>query len=242
MAAPPALVRRLPARTAHPRGTDAHEPPASSGQKLGSYPRSRRGGRRPGGGVAGAGLDDVSRVGTGAGRFSSAGRSTSPSLRGTLEGGEGASWRRTVSAGGVRAGANGGRGLGTIRSNSVAMAALTTPTSSPRAAATSLWLGRPGRSRSGFRVIHRRRRGRALHSLRACRWRSSAAAFLLTQAAASQSDLLGRATDHGCRLPVDLLEDRPLSRRRRRPGPDRLGNRDDGSVASGMSPHSRAAA
>ena len=177
MAAPPALVRRLPARTAHPRGTDAHEPPASSGQKLGSCPRSRRG-RRPGGDVAGAGLDDVSRVGTGAGRFSSAGRSASPSLRGTLEGGEGASWRRTVSACGVRAGANGGRGLGTTRSSSVTMAALTTPTSSSRAAATSLWLGRPGRSRSGFRVIHRRRRGRALHSRRACRWRSSAAAFL----------------------------------------------------------------
>ena len=51
MAAPSALVRRLPARTTRPRGTDAHEPPAVSGQKLGSYPRSR-GRRRPGGEVA----------------------------------------------------------------------------------------------------------------------------------------------------------------------------------------------
>ena len=43
--------------------------------------------------VAGACLDDVSRVGTGTGRFPSAGRSTSPSPRsGALEGGEGASW------------------------------------------------------------------------------------------------------------------------------------------------------
>ena len=57
MAAPPALVRRLPARTARPRGRGL------SGQKLDSCPRSRGGGR-PGGDVAGASLDDVSRVGT----------------------------------------------------------------------------------------------------------------------------------------------------------------------------------
>ena len=57
MAAPPALVRRLPARTARPRGRGL------SGQKLGSCPRSRGGGR-PGGDVAGVNLDDVCRVGT----------------------------------------------------------------------------------------------------------------------------------------------------------------------------------
>ena len=79
-------------------------------QKLGSCPRSRCGGRA-GGDVAGAGSDDVSRVGTRTGHFPSAGRST-PFRSGALEGGEGASWRRMVSAGGVRADSEGGRGLG----------------------------------------------------------------------------------------------------------------------------------
>ena len=51
---------------------------------------------------------------------------------------------------------------------------------------------------------------------------------LLALAADSQSGSLGRATDQGRRLPVDLLEDRPLSRRRPRPSADRLGDRDDG--------------
>ena len=37
----------------------------------------------------------------------------------------------------------------------------------------------------------------------------------LGQTAVPQSGSLGRATDGGRRLPVDLLEDRPLSRRRR---------------------------
>ena len=107
----------------------------------------------------------------------SAGRSTSSSLRsGALEGGEGASWRRMVSAGRIRAGSEAGRGLGMTRSSSAAMAARTTPNSSPRATATSCRLGRPGLSRSGLRVIQRSRRGRALHSPRACRWRWSAAA------------------------------------------------------------------
>ena len=153
----------------------AHGGRGSSGQKLGSWPRSRGGGR-PGGDVAGAGLDDVSRVGTGTERFPSAGRSTSPSpWSGALEGGEGASWRRMVSAGRARAGSEGGRGLGMTCSSSAAMAARTTPNSSPRAAATSCRLGGSGLSRSGLRVIQRRRRGRALHSPRACRWRSSAA-------------------------------------------------------------------
>ena len=78
------------------RGTDAHEPPALSGQKLGSCPRSRNGGRL-GGDVAGGDLDDVSRAGTGTGRFPSAGRPTSPSPPSTLEGGGGASWCGTVS-------------------------------------------------------------------------------------------------------------------------------------------------
>ena len=175
MAVQPALVRRPPARTARPRGR------GSSGQKLGSWPRSRRGGS-PGGDVAGAGLDDVSPLGTRTGRFPSAGRSTPPSLRsGAPEGGEGASWRRMVSAGGVRAGSEGGRGLGMTRSSSAAMAALTTPNSSPRVTSTSCRLGGPGRSRSGLRVIQRRRRGRALHSLRACRWCSSAAARFSTR-------------------------------------------------------------
>ena len=82
----------------------------------------------------------------------------------------------TVSAGGVRAGADGGFGLGMTRSSSAAMATLTTPNSSSRAAPSSSRLGRPGRSRSGLRVTQRRRLGRALHSPRACRWRSSAAA------------------------------------------------------------------
>ena len=150
-------------------------------QKLGSCPRSRRV-VRPGGDVAGAGLDSVSRVGPRTGRFPSAGRSTSPSLRsGALEGGEGASWRRMVSAGGVRAGSEGGRGLGMTRSSSAAMAARTTPNSSLRATASSCRLGRPGLSRSGLRVIQRRRRGRALHSRRACRWRWSAAAARSTR-------------------------------------------------------------
>ena len=67
----------------------------------------------------------------------SAGRSTSPSLRSALEGGEDSSWCGTVSTGGVRAGAEGGRGLGMTRSSSAAMAALTTPNNSSRAAPNS---------------------------------------------------------------------------------------------------------
>lgn len=85
-------------------------PRGSSGQKLGSCPRFR-GGERLGGDVAGVGLDDVARVGTGADRFPPAGRSASPLLPSALEGGEGASWCGTVSAGEVRVDATGGRGL-----------------------------------------------------------------------------------------------------------------------------------
>ena len=44
--------------------------------------------------------------------------------------------------------------------------------------------------------------------------------LLLDQTAVSQSGSLGRAADPGRRLPVDPLEDRPLSRRRLPPGAD----------------------
>ena len=61
---------------------------------------------------------------------------------------------------------------------------------------------------------------------------------LVNQAAASQSGSLARATDRGHRLPVDLLEDRSLCRRRLRPGADRLGDRDDGIRGQrDVSPH-----
>ena len=134
---------------------------------------------------------------------------------------------RGASAGGVRAGSEGGRGLGMTRSSSAAMAARTTPNSSSRAAATSCRFGGSGRSRSGLRVIQRRRRGRALHSLRACRWRSSAAAsFSPRQRRFSPAASVERAERGAASL--NLFEDRSVSRRRPRPGADRLGDRDDG--------------
>ena len=52
---------------------------------------------------------------------------------------------------------------------------------------------------------------------------------LLAEAAASQCGSLGcERPTKWCRLPVDLFEDRSVSRRRPRPGADRLGDRDDG--------------
>ena len=64
----------------------------------------------------------------------------------------------------------------------------------------------------------------------------------LTLAAATQSGSLGRASDEGDRLPVDLLEDRPLSSPASPAGAlIDSATETTVSVASGTSPHCRAA-
>ena len=184
-------------------------------QRPGSCPRSRRAGGR-GGDVAGAGLDRASRAWTGPWRCPSAGRSTRPSPWTGLDRG-GRSSRCAAAAGAVRApsaGGEAGRGCGMTSSSSVIMADLTTPTSWPRAAARSCRLRRVGTLsfRPSGHPAPLPRQGAPLAEglLMAPVGRR----VLLTLAAASQSGSLGRATDQGRRLPVDLLEDRPLSRRR----------------------------
>ena len=214
-------------------GQDPPESLRVSDQKLGSCPRSRGAGGR-GGDVAGAGSGRrVAACGPERGAASPR-RDARPCHRsGAAPSKAARDWSRCAAAatGGVRAPSAGGEagcGCGMTFSNSVIMAALTTPNSSSRAAATSCRLGGPGLSRFGLAAHPAAPPGLGLPLPEGLPMALVGRRVLLNQAAASQSGSLGRETDRGHRLPVDLLEDRPLSRRRLRPGADRLGDGDDG--------------
>jgi len=172
VAAPPARVRRLPARAARPRGvgcrvrSSVHVPgPAAAGARAATSPAPAwttgpGSGREPG---AAPHRDARPRHRSGA----------APSKAARAH--RGATWSRPSEVG------------RTPRAASARPARVGRPwrpgprrTARHERAAISCRLGEPGLSRSSRRV-NQRRGGRALHSLRTCRCRSSAAAFLSTR-------------------------------------------------------------
>ena len=208
MVAPPALVRRQPARTARPRGR------GSSSQKLGSYPRSRRRRRcrrrRPGRRVAGRTPNRALLLG-GTLDLAIAPERRPRRRRGRVVAPQGLGRQRSGEL----------RGRPRLRQDPLELGGHGRPDDAEQLGTSDrdFLLARRAGTLSFRPAGHPappQRQGAPLAEdlLMAPVGRR----VLLSAAAASQSGSLGRATDPGRRLRVDPLEDRPLSCRRLPPG------------------------